>query len=154
MINEHIPYADLLLGSWKVNEYIPQFLVSHMLKRDRIHEKNVAVLGYTFKKDSDDVRDSLTPKLVRCLEREVPQKIRVCEPNLPEGAKLENGYQNESLASVLPDADMVFIAVDHSCFSEDLETIYRMCKKTAWFVDIWNLSGSGKIFYQNMEVAK
>ena len=67
MINEWSPYPDLLLSAWKMNEYIPAFLVQHLKQRTEITDKVVTVLGYSFKKDTDDVRDSLAPKLVRYL---------------------------------------------------------------------------------------
>ena len=154
MINEHIPYTDLLINSWKVNEYIPQFLVSHLLKRSPLHEKTVAVMGYTFKKDSDDTRDSLTPKLIRCIQREVPKEIRVCEPHLEEGAALENGLRNQTLEAAVTGADVVFLSMNHSCFKDQLDRIHRLSKKETWFVDIWNLSGAEKIYYQGMEVGR
>ncbi|MDR0663719.1 MAG: nucleotide sugar dehydrogenase, partial [Spirochaetaceae bacterium] len=82
MINEAVPYTDMLLSAWKINEYIPKFLVENLLKRTEIKGKTISVLGYTFKRDADDVRDSLVPKLLRYLEREVPREIRVHEPHL------------------------------------------------------------------------
>jgi len=152
MINEHIPFMDLLLSSWKINEFVPQFLVSHILKRTPIHKRNIAVLGYTFKKDSDDSRDSLSPKLIRYIQREVPRRIRVCEPNLETGMKLENGMENETVEAVLTDADIVFITVNHSAFEDGISLIRDCCKKETWFADVWNMGGAGKLFYQNREV--
>jgi GDP-L-fucose synthase len=94
MINETIPYTDMLLSAWKINEYMPKFLVENLLKRTEINGKTVAVLGYTFKQDADDTRDSLTIKLLRYLEREVPKEIRVCEPHLKQ---IDKRYSNYSL---------------------------------------------------------
>ena len=39
MINEWSPYPDMLLSAWKMNEYIPAFLVQHLLKRTDLHER-------------------------------------------------------------------------------------------------------------------
>lgn len=72
MINEWSPYPDLLLSAWKMNEYIPAFLVQHLRQRTPLHDKRVALLGYSFKADTDDVRDSLAPKLYRYVDRETP----------------------------------------------------------------------------------
>jgi UDP-N-acetyl-D-mannosaminuronic acid dehydrogenase len=63
MINERSPYPDMLLSAWKSNEFMPAFLVEKLLKRTDIHGRIVAILGFTFKADSDDLRDSLAPKI-------------------------------------------------------------------------------------------
>ena len=75
MINETNSYSDLLLNAWKINEYIPKFLVEKALEFSAFTNKNIGILGYSFKKDTDDTRDSLVPKLVRYIEREVPRKF-------------------------------------------------------------------------------
>jgi len=151
MINEHIPYMDMLLSAWKINEYVPHFLVDHMRSRSVIHGKRVAVLGYSFKQDSDDPRDSLTPKLIRYVEREVPKEVRICEPNMEMGLNLQNGYKNLPLKEALFDADIIFIAVNHSDFKNNFNGILELCKKETWFADVWNVSGMNKIFFQKME---
>ena len=152
MINEHIPYMDLLLSSWKVNEFIPNFIVKHLLKRTCMNGKKIAILGYTFKRDSDDTRDSLCPKLVRYIQRQVPKEIRICEPNLPVNYTFENGVTNHTLEDSLVDADITIIAVNHSFLEKRINQIYGLCRKDTWFADIWNISKIGKIFFQTMEV--
>ena len=152
MINEHIPYTDMLLSAWKINEYVPHFLVDHMRRRTEIHGKKVAVLGYSFKKDSDDPRDSLTPKLIRYIQRDVPMELRVCDPNLGPDIPFENGFKNVSLIEALDDADVVFLAVNHTYFTDHLDEIIQHTKKETWFADVWNMAGQNKIFFQKMEM--
>ena len=146
MINESIPYTDLLLSAWKVNEYLPKFLVEGLNKRMELLNRKVAVLGYTFKKDVDDVRDSLVPKLVRYIERETPREIRINEPNL--GERIDDFYPNVSLEEALADADAVFLANNHGVYKEKMPEILSLVKKGAWIVDIWNISGLNGIFCQ------
>jgi len=152
MLNEHIPYMDMLLSAWKINEFVPHFLVDQMKQRVDLHEKKVAVLGYTFKQDSDDPRDSLTPKLIRYIEREVPKEIKVCEPNLKRAVELDNGYQNSSLKETLEDADLIFVAMNHTDFKADFQEMLACCRKQTWVADLWNISGMNKIFFQKMEM--
>lgn len=147
MINESIPYTDLLLSAWKVNEFMPKFLVDGMKKRINILKKKVAVLGYTFKKDVDDARDSLVPKLLRYLERENPSKISVHEPNL--GCQLDGIYENEPIEAALANADIVYIGINHSGFAEKSAEILTSCGDNVWFADIWNVCGQNRIFFQN-----
>ena len=39
MINENIPFTDLLLSAWKVNEFMPKFLIDGIKKRSDIKGK-------------------------------------------------------------------------------------------------------------------
>lgn len=147
MINETIPYTDLLLSAWKVNEFTPKFLVDNMKRRTPILNKKIAVLGYTFKNDVDDTRDSLIPKLIRYIERENPASVKVHEPNI-EG-KLDLIYDNFSLEDALEDAEIIFFAINHSEFKNNIGRIFDLSSKEAWFSDIWNIGGAGSLFYQN-----
>lgn len=152
MINEAIPYTDMLLSAWKINEYMPKFLVENLLKRTPINGKKVAVLGYTFKRDTDDTRDSLTPKLLRYLEREVPKEIRVCEPHLE---RIDN-YRNRSLQEAIgiggEVADIIYISVNHSIFEQNKDLIIDSVSNDCYFVDLWNALGADKIFFKKDEI--
>lgn len=148
MLNEHIPYVDLLLSAWKINEYIPHFIEKHISQRLELHNANVAILGYTFKRDTDDLRDSLSPKLMRYIQRKVPASIRICEPNLPVNREIEPGIHNQDLRSALAGADVVIFAVNHSAFERDMDKILDLCGDGAWVADIWNITGTGNVFFQ------
>jgi UDP-N-acetyl-D-mannosaminuronic acid dehydrogenase len=151
MINEDIPYTDLLLSAWKINEFTPKFLIDGMKKRLDLYNKKVAVLGYTFKADTDDTRDSLAPKLLRYLERELPAEIRIHEPFLPDTFE---DYKNNTLEEAVSNADIVYIATNHSVFSKNSDSILKIAKQDCWFVDIWGVLGKGEIFIKNEKGAK
>ncbi len=60
----HAP--GMLLAVSRVNEGVPLFLVEGIKRRiGSLSSRKVAVLGLTFKRDTDDERDSLSPKLIR-----------------------------------------------------------------------------------------
>ncbi len=62
----------MLLAVSRVNEGVPLFLVEGIKRRlGPLASRRIAVLGLTFKRDTDDERDSLSPKLIRLLEREL-----------------------------------------------------------------------------------
>lgn len=145
MLSEAIPYADILLNSWKINEYIPKFLVDTLLKKEDIYNKIVAVLGYSFKKDADDVRESLVPKLIRYLEKEAPKQIKVCEPNIK--GNLEK-YENYDLEYAINDADIIVIAINHSIFYKSRDVILYNIKSSAYVIDIWNVLNNGNIVFR------
>src|SRR5207245_2612358 len=73
----------MLLAVSRVNEAVPLFLVEGVKRRlGTLASKKVAVLGLTFKRDTDDERDPLSPKLIRLLEREQAHQAG-CDPDAP-----------------------------------------------------------------------
>src|SRR3954453_15483566 len=77
----------MLLAVSRVHETVPLFLVEGLKRRlgGSLRDRKVAVLGLTFKRDSDDVRDSLSFKLIRLLGRELAQVSRH-DPHGPGGS--------------------------------------------------------------------
>ncbi len=155
MVNEWSPYPDLLLSAWKMNEYVPAFLVQHLLKRTTLHNRRVAILGYSFKADTDDTRDSLVPKLLRYVERELPIEVRVtdhyCANPIDDGvnAPVRNWPQEQAVAG----ADCVFVATNHAAYAELVKNLAHSQPET-WIADIWNVGGVNQIFYQAKAAAK
>lgn len=149
MINEWSPYPDMLLSAWKMNEYTPAFMVSHLLKRTELHDKNVAILGFSFKMDTDDIRDSLAPKLYRYVHRQLPMEIRVSDHNLPDPISEPSlsELRNWPIAEALEDADCVFVATNHTGYADALKQFANK-RPDAWIADIWNVGGIDEIFYQ------
>src|SRR4051794_31976470 len=74
----------MLLAVSRVHESVPLFLVEGLKRRlgGSLRDCKVAVLGLTFKRNSDDMRDSLAHKLVRLLERELAHVARH-DPHAP-----------------------------------------------------------------------
>src|SRR5437762_9826112 len=68
----------MLLAVSRVHETVPLFLVEGLKRRlgGSLRDCKVAVLGLTFKRDSDDLRDSLSSKLIRLLERDLAHGAR------------------------------------------------------------------------------
>ncbi len=98
-----------------------------------LRDRKVAVLGLTFKRDSDDVRDSLSYKLVRLLERELAHVARH-DPHVPA--------ESEPLEAALEGADAVVVATNHSSF----EGLLALLPDGVLLVDPWNVTGSGRVF--------
>ena len=119
------------------------------LRHRQIRGCTVAVLGYTFKRGTDDQRDSLAPKLVRVIEREVPAEIRICEPYVD--GPLESPFgggrteRNWSLGEALAGADVVFIATNHQPFAAE---VLERADADALVVDLWNSTGRGRVVYR------
>jgi UDP-N-acetyl-D-mannosaminuronic acid dehydrogenase len=149
MINEKVPYSDMFLSAWKIHEYMPTFLVQHFLKRTKMCGKVITLLGYTFKADTDDMRDSLAPKLYRYILRELPAEVRISDHYLPNPIKDEyhGDLKNWGIKKALVNVDCVFVAVNHTGYDEALYPLAKKSPKT-WIVDIWNVCQINQIFYQ------
>jgi UDP-N-acetyl-D-mannosaminuronic acid dehydrogenase len=133
----------MLLAVSRVHESVPLFLVEGLKRRlgGSLRDCKVAVLGLTFKRDSDDVRDSLAAKLIRLLERELAHVARH-DPFVTDGT--------ESLESALAGADAVVVATNHS----EYEEILPLLPHDSVIVDPWNVTGTGQVFAAVRELAR
>jgi UDP-N-acetyl-D-mannosaminuronic acid dehydrogenase len=137
----------MLLAVSRVHESVPLFLVEGVKRRvGKLSRRKVAVLGLTFKRDTDDERDSLAPKLIRLLERELAD-VAVCDPHAPS--------PTQPLEQAVQDADVVIVATNHSEFerSEVLAEILRRASEDCLLVDPWNSLRTGQVFVYAAESA-
>jgi UDP-N-acetyl-D-mannosaminuronic acid dehydrogenase len=133
----------MLLAASRVHESVPLFLVEGLKRRlgGSLRDRKVAVLGLTFKRDSDDVRDSLSFKLIRLLERELAHVSRH-DPHVPD--------ESEPLDSALAEADAVIVATNHS----DFERLLPRLPAGALLVDPWNVTGAARVFASAEELVE
>jgi UDP-N-acetyl-D-mannosaminuronic acid dehydrogenase len=130
----------MLLAVSRVNESVPLFLVEGCKRRlGSLSGKRVAVLGLTFKADTDDERDSLSHKLIRLLERELADVVahdpHVSTPTAP-------------FEEAISDADVVVVATNHREFRDPhaLAAIAGRAGGECLVVDPWNCWGAGQVF--------
>lgn len=134
----HAP--GMLLAVSRVHEAVPLFLIEGIKRRrGSLSSRKIAVLGLTFKRDTDDERDSLSPKLIRLLERELAD-VAVCDPHA--------ATPTQPLADAVLDADVVIVATNHSSFEgqDVLREILDRSADDCLLVDPWNALGIGCVF--------
>jgi UDP-N-acetyl-D-mannosaminuronic acid dehydrogenase len=137
----------MLLAVSRVHEAVPLFLVEGIKRRiGALLSRKVAVLGLTFKRDTDDERDSLSPKLIRLLERELAD-VAVCDPRART--------PTQPLPDAVHEADVVVVATNHSAFesSEAVREIVEGASENCLLVDPWNALGTGQVFGYVAEAA-
>ena len=137
----------MLLAVSRVNESVPLFLVEGIKRRmGELDSRKVAVLGLTFKRDTDDERDSLSPKLIRLLERELAD-VAVCDPHA--------STPTQPFADAVRGAEVVIVATNHSEFEgpDALRTIVRGALDDCLVVDPWNVLGTAQVFAYAAEMA-
>jgi UDP-N-acetyl-D-mannosaminuronic acid dehydrogenase len=130
----------MLLAVSRVNESVPLFLVEGIKRRiGGLGSRKVAVLGLTFKRNTDDERDSLSHKLIRLLERELAD-VAVCDPHAPS--------PTQPLDQAVQDADVVIVATNHSEFEGPAvrSEIVSRAASDALLVDPWDALGTGQVF--------
>jgi UDP-N-acetyl-D-mannosaminuronic acid dehydrogenase len=130
----------MLMSVSRVNETVPYFLVEGTKRRlGPLRGRRIAVLGLTFKRDSDDLRDSLAPKLIRLLERELATVV-THDPHAP--------LASESLEDAIVGAEAVVIATNHSEFSTGatLAALGERAAPGCLVVDPWDALGGAQVF--------
>ncbi len=139
LINQ-LPFIELISTAWKINESVPLFMVSAVKAEIELRNANVAILGAAFKADSDDDRQSLTYKVAKALLRE-RATVRIHDPNVP-------GMETD-LEDVLRDADVVFVAINHTEYKQiGLPTLQQMVKPGCLICDIWNVFGTDHTIFR------
>jgi UDP-N-acetyl-D-mannosaminuronic acid dehydrogenase len=150
MLSEAYWSADILVSSWRINETMPKFLVDAAHDRwGDLGQYNVAVLGYSFKRDADDVRDTLTDKVLRYLHRTCPRQLILQDHMVDESqvTKLQGMKFTQDLDAAVADAQFVMIATNHSLYTERKDLILdRVARRETRVVDLWNSLQTGKVF--------
>ncbi len=139
------PYLDLVAAAWRINENIPGFLMEKIKKEvPNLSGKKIALLGLSFKRDIDDLRNSLPLKLQDYLKRE-GALILAHDPYV-ESVTLEESLEN---------AEIVIVAMNHTDFKKiAIKDIARLTSKDCLICDIWNILGTGKVIFKVTDYLK
>ena len=112
-------------AAMSVNEGIPIFIIKELQKKFDLRKKTVGVLGLTFKAETDDIRDSLSIKLVKLLEL---KKIKTLQSD-----EFYKNKKNISKNDLVKKSDIIILATPHKAYKR------LKIKKNKTVVDIWGL---------------
>lgn len=137
------PYMELVTAAWRLNENIPGYILSRIKEKFKdLNQKKVAILGLSFKKNIDDLRYSLSPKLQRYF--------------LAEGAKvsIHDPYiDSQPLEDTLQNVDILILGINHDIFKQiTLNYLQKLVSRDCLIADIWNILGTGKIIFYLKDV--
>tara|TARA_B100001765_G_C19193727_1_gene202097 strand:- start:109 stop:498 length:390 start_codon:yes stop_codon:yes gene_type:complete len=110
----------------QINEDIPKFIVNDLKKKYNLKKKIIGILGLAFKAETDDIRDSLSIKLLNYLKR---MKLKILQSDEYYKSKL-----NVKKEFLIKNSDIIIIAVPHEKYKK-----IKFPKKKI-IVDIWGIT--------------
>jgi len=117
--------SQLIEAALLVNQQMPQFVadkVQLLIKQHKIKKPMIGLLGYTYKKNVDDTRETPVEHLIACLESAAT--ILITDPYLT----MIKGRKLESLDTLLSTVSIVILTTDHNEFSKILFKNYPNIK--------------------------
>jgi UDP-N-acetyl-D-mannosaminuronic acid dehydrogenase len=114
--------ARLIRAAREVNDAKPHWVIDKVkAKAERFKNPVIGCLGLTFKANIDDMRESPSFDIVQDLIAENVGKVMACDPNVHAD---KVSFPLHDLKTVLKEADILLLLVDHTEFKEiDLDTI-------------------------------
>jgi UDP-N-acetyl-D-glucosamine dehydrogenase len=105
----------------EVNSEMPEYVCARVADALNEREKSVKgsrilVLGVTYKKDIEDVRESPALDIIRILEKR-GARVSYHDPFVPQLDMDELSLRSQDLMPAVKDADLVLVVTDHSAFS-------------------------------------
>ena len=116
-----------LLGhsAMSINEGIPKFIINKLEKKFNLKKKTVGVLGLAFKSETDDIRDSLSIKLLQLLKS---KKVKTLQSD--EYFKTK---ENIDKIDLIKKSDIIIVSTPHKAYKK------LKISKNKILVDIWGL---------------
>jgi UDP-N-acetyl-D-mannosaminuronic acid dehydrogenase len=103
-----------------------------------LEKRKVALLGITFKGDTDDIRGSLALRVKRILEKR-GCKVHMHDPFL---------FPNKTLKEALRKTDIVIFSANHSAYRNlKTKSLRKLIGKRALLCDPGNILGENKVFF-------
>ena len=116
---------SLFHSAMSINEGLPIFIIKQLSEKYNLKKKIVGVLGLSFKAENDDIRDSLSIKLLKYLKS---KKIRTLQSD--EYYKDKNNIDKNLLVKK---SDIIIVLTPHRAYRN-----LKINKKKV-LIDIWGL---------------
>lgn len=131
-------HPEIILSGRRLNDsmgsYVADTVVKLMVKKDiAVKEASILVLGFTFKENCPDVRNTRVIDIIKEL-RNYRTNVVIFDP-LANKEEAQHEY-GEHIDTIIPDQkfDAVILAVAHSVFAT--VDIRRLCKENAVIYDV------------------
>ena len=114
---------SLFHSAKSINENLPIFIIKKLSEKYDLRKKTVGILGLSFKAENDDIRDSLSIKLLNYLKS---KKIRTLQSD--EYYKDKNNIDKNLLVKK---SDIIIVSTPHKAYKN-----LKINKKKV-LIDIW-----------------
>ncbi len=108
-----------------INEKLPEFIIKKLSKKYNLRKKTIGILGLAFKAENDDIRDSLSIKLLKLLKS---KKIKTLQSD-----EFYKDKKNIDKNLLIKKSDILIIATPHKAYKN------LKISKNKILVDIWGL---------------
>lgn len=124
----HFVDNKFVLGnaSLKINEGLPNYIIGDLEKKYNLKKKKIGILGLSFKSDVDDIRDSLSIKLIKILKRK-KYKFFISDEYV-------NDKRIISAKKLIKSSDIIIVAVPHKNYRN------MIIPKNKIKIDTWNIT--------------
>ena len=112
-------------AAMQINESLPEFIIQELKKIKNIKKKTIGILGLAFKPDNDDIRDSLSIKLLNLLKK---RNYRILQSDEYYYSK-----ENTDKKNLIKKSDIIIIGVPHKQY------IKIKFPKNKKIIDIWGI---------------
>ncbi len=118
----------------KINDQRPLEIsktISNFIKKKKL-KKKVLILGFTYKKNSDDIRESPIVKIYKLLRKRIKNDVYICDPLINKNAfkSINNfsfiSYKDIKKKNFSKSFDLCFVGTNHDMF--DYEMIAKKFK--------------------------
>lgn len=139
-----VPYGDLINTAFLINEGFVQYLFNKIHKlytseTDQITH-NLTILGATFKRNSDDIRNSLSFKLAK-IAKQKGYKVTMCDPLWKD-----NDPRNTDFDTAVDSADIIFVMTPHDEFNRLIANRPHNKRQYTFIVDVWKTLEFGQYY--------
>ena len=148
---------QLILAGRAINEGIPRFVAEEAVKLlvkagKTVNGSRVLVLGFTFKENVPDVRNTKVYELVRELKEFGVEPVIYDPVADKEGAKREYGVELAEDYRGFKPYDAVVVAVRHRVFAEefDLDRLKELCTEPCVLVDVKGIYEKDEAFLKGI----
>ena len=116
----------LFHDAMSINESLPRFIINKLNEKYNLKKKTVGVLGLSFKAENDDIRDSLSIKLLKKLKS---KKIKTLQSD-----EYYEDKKNVDKNVLIKKSDIIIIATPHKAYKN------IKINKNKVLVDVWGFA--------------
>lgn len=114
LVGDYPGLANIILAARKINDSMPEFVlerISEIMEKENISGvSKIGLYGLTYKENVNDVRESPTLQLLKCMKKHLAHGIKVYDPYVRESI-VEHQYHD--FESFIDDIEFIVIMVGH-----------------------------------------